>query len=444
MGKETTGPIAEIDLCRAWTRLPRSIPLTTTDGRSVDVIHLGSWTHGFGPDFRNAIISIDGGPTEHGSVELHLRTRGWSDHRHHLDPRYNDVILHIVGQHDEVETRRSDGKLVPTVVLDIRALGLPTHEVDWSLVGGAVCAERLAREQPDLIRGIVERLGDNRITARAARIESRLTETTPDAVLYAEILDALGYVSNRDPMAAIVSRLPWTNLVVIAGQETDTFDRTLAALLGVGGFLPLSDAEIAYTGLDPDRAHTLTKIWAGIAWEWDVKPITPTDWILARIRPSNHPIRRLVQAAALVTGSDFHLTAQLLDPLRAAADPTTFLMELVDRQDVPALGIDRARAIVTNVLVPFGFVLASQTGDADLAESTARVWESLPGAESNERTRRAVRQITGDVGMKRLGARLQQGLIHLDQSLCGPRRCYECPIAAVVVRESAADGISLG
>ena len=48
------------------------------------------------------------------------------------------------------------------------------------------------------------------------------------------------------------------------------------------------------------------------------------------------------------------------------------------------------------MLIPFGFALASQTGDAELAESTARVWESLPGAESNERTRRAVRQITGE------------------------------------------------
>jgi len=444
MGKEMTGPIAEIDLCRAWTRLPRSIPLKTTDGRSVDVIHLGTWTHGFGPDFRDAIISIDNGPTEHGSIELHLRTKGWSDHRHHLDPRYNDVVLHIVGQHDTVETRRADGKLVPTVVLDIQALGLPTHEVDWSLVGGAVCAERLALEQPDLIRGIVGRLGDNRITARAARIESWLTEQTPDAVLYAEILDALGYVGNREPMAEIVARLPWANLVVIAGQDSGSFDRTIAALLGVGGFLPLSDAEIAHTGLEPDRAHGLASIWAGIATDWNVEPMPSTDWTMARIRPTNHPIRRLVQAAALIASTGFHLTANLLSSLRAAADPTPFLIECVDRVGVPALGSDRARAIATNVLIPFGFALASQTGDSDLAESTARVWESLPGAESNERTRRAVRQITGEVGMKRLGARLQQGLIHLDQTLCGPRRCYECPIAAVVVRESAADGLSLG
>jgi hypothetical protein len=46
--------------------------------------------------------------------------------------------------------------------------------------------------------------------------------------------------------------------------------------------------------------------------------------------------------------------------------------------------------------------------------------------------------------MRRLGARLQQGLIHLDQSLCAPRRCFECPIAAVVVRETAPQSGLLG
>jgi hypothetical protein len=437
MSADASGPIAEIDLCRAWTRLPRSIPLTTTDGRTIDVIHLGTWTHGFGPDFRDAIIAIDNGRTEHGSIELHLRTRGWTEHRHHLDPRYNDVILHIVGRHDEVETRRADGKLVPTVVLDIQALGLATHEVDWSLVGGTICAERLAREQPDLIRGIIGRLGDERMTARSARIESALTTTTPDAVLFAEIMDALGYTSNRAPMAAICERLPWPNLATIASQGADSLHRLCAVFLGIGGFLPLSDAEIAHTGLDPARGHALIDEWSRIASSWNIAPITPTDWTLARIRPSNHPIRRLVQAAALISGTNLHLTTHLLALIREGLDPTETLIGLVDSAGVPALGSDRARAITTNVLIPFAFALASQNDDFDLAESTAKVWETLPGAESNERTRRAIRQVAGDTGLKRLGARLQQGLIHLDQTRCGPRRCYECPIAAVVVRESA-------
>ena len=343
-----------------------------------------------------------------------------------------------------VETRRADGKLVPTVVLDIKTLGLATHEVDWSLVGGTVCAEHLARAQPELIRDIVCKLGDGRMTARSARIESRLTTLPPDAVLYAEILDALGYVSNRGPMAAVAERLPWPVLTALASQASDPFHRLCAAFLGAAGFLPLSDIELALTGLAPARAQSLTDDWSVIAADWATDSMAPTDWTLARIRPSNHPIRRLVQAAAILAGSELRLSTRLLGPLRDGTDPTDAMIELVGACGAPALGKDRARAITTNVLIPFAFAIAGQTGDVDLGDAVALVWESMPGAESNERTRRAVHQVTGDVGMKRLGARLQQGLIHLDQSLCAPRRCFECPIAAVVVREGAPQSGMLG
>lgn len=438
------GSIAEIDLCRAWTRLPRSVPLQTTDGHLVDVIHLGTWTHGFGPDFRGAIISIDNGVAQHGSIELHLRTRGWTDHRHHLDPRYNDVVLHVVGRSDPVETRRADGKLVPTVVLDIQALALPTHEVDWSLVGGAVCAEQLARDQPNLIRDIVGKLGDQRMTARSARIESRLIAMPPDAVLYGEILDALGYSSNREPMAAIADRLPWSVALSLSDRADDRFSRLCAAFLGTAGFLPLSDVERSLTGLEIGITQGLAADWLAISKDWRITAIPATSWALARIRPSNHPIRRLVQAAAILAETTHGLGPQVLAQLRAGQDPTNLLIERVATAGAPSLGNDRARAITTNVLIPFAFALAGQNGDADLTDGVARVWESMPGAESNERTRRAIHQVAGEIGLKRLGARQQQGLIHLDQTLCMSRRCFECPIAAVVVREAAPRNPRLG
>jgi hypothetical protein len=44
-------------------------------------------------------------------------------------------------------------------------------------------------------------------------------------------------------------------------------------------------------------------------------------------------------------------------------------------------------------------------------------------------------QISGDVGLKRIGGRAHQGLIHLDQVLCAPRRCYQCPIGQLVVAQ---------
>jgi hypothetical protein len=90
--------------------------------------------------------------------------------------------------------------------------------------------------------------------------------------------------------------------------------------------------------------------------------------------------------------------------------------------------------IVVNALLPFALALAEQTGDAKLADGASAAWERLPTAEGNEVTKRALRQVGGSARLPGLGARGQQGLIHLDGALCGPRRCYECPIAERVLR----------
>jgi hypothetical protein len=428
------GPWAtELDLCRAWTQLPRSVRLLTRDGRAIDLIHLGTWTHGLGPDFRDALVSIDNGPVQSGSIELHLRSRGWVDHGHHLDPAYNSVILHVVGQFDAVDIRRADGRLIPTLLLNVDITGPATRPIDWSLVGGTTCAPSLAADDPETIRAIAGRLGDARMNDRVALVEADLALAPPDAVFYRWLMDAFGYSRNQAAMAAVVERAPWNVVASVCQQGRNTFASVSALLLGAGGYLPLSDTERDRAGLDPTVAADIERKWHQARKRLAIEAIPPTTWELARLRPANHPALRLVQAASLVASADGQPAGVLLDCIRDRRDPTSEIAELVGRNLGLRIGDDRARAIVINVVLPFGYAMSSHTGDQELAACAAELWEALPGAESNERTRRATRQITGDIGIRRQVARIQQGLIHLDRTLCGPRRCYECPIAAAVL-----------
>lgn len=425
--------VTELDLCQAWTQLPRSLELRSTDGQVIEIVHLGAWTHGLGPDFRNAMVCFDGKDFQTGSVELHLRTRGWIEHGHNLDPRYNDVVLHVVTTADRVETRRQDGKLVPVVVLAANAHKSIHRTEDWSLVGGEVCAAHLAAESPAQLIVALESLGDERMSARSAQMEANLTRVPPDQVLYEAVLDALGYAANREPMRTLSERLPWPILSSIVAMSKVPADTAIAALLGASGFMPMSDSEFGHTGFAPERHAELTELWRSLSAKWALSAIPSTAWQLARVRPLNHPIRRLVQAALLFAHGQPGLTAALLRPIRHGDDSTRHLTEMVAVSGGPTLGEGRARAITTNVLIPFGFALASHSGDTILGERVAELWGSLKAGESNERTRRAIRQISGPVGLKQIGGRAHQGLIHLDQVLCGPRRCYQCPIGRLVV-----------
>lgn len=85
--------VPELAVSAAWQAQGFAGPLRTVDGRLVEVVHRGTWTHGFGPDFRDALLLFDGREMRAGSVEVHLRTAAWVGHGHHLDPRYDDVYL---------------------------------------------------------------------------------------------------------------------------------------------------------------------------------------------------------------------------------------------------------------------------------------------------------------------------------------------------------------
>src|SRR5438876_8816971 len=64
-------------------------------GRPLNISSPGWWNLEAGPDFRSAEIFI-GDQRCCGDVEIHLNSEDWYHHRHHLDPRYNNVILHVV------------------------------------------------------------------------------------------------------------------------------------------------------------------------------------------------------------------------------------------------------------------------------------------------------------------------------------------------------------
>jgi hypothetical protein len=278
-------------------------------------------------------------------------------------------------------------------------------------------------------------LGDVRLAAKSARIEARLTELPPGEVLYQELFDGLGFAANREPMRAVASRLPLADLELALGTVSGgrRLDLARGLLFGVAGFLPLSPVEASFARISPAEAAEAERFWreAGSAWH-DVS-VPATDWTRARVRPANHPALRLSAGAALIADARGGLVAALRAPLQQGTDPVAALRELAIWNGESGIGEDRAVGLVANALLPFALALAEHTGDSRLADSASAAWERLPPAESNEVTRRALRQVAGSARLTNLGARGQQGLFHLDTSLCGPRRCFECPIAARVL-----------
>ncbi len=426
----------ELDVSLAWHRGEIPSRLTTIDGQAVEVVFRGTWSHGLGPDFADAMLLFDQRDLRTGAVEIHLRTRGWQEHGHQFDRRYVPVVLHVVARHDGNETRRADGGLVPVVDLaanDWQPAASAVAAHDWSVFGGLSCAEQLAATDPERVRQAIWHLGDRRLATRAARVEAEFDRHPPAEVLYRLVLDALGFSENREPMASIAERLPLAPLEAAIASGRSGTGRQVARglLLGIGGFLPLAPADAAAAGLSPDAAAAVERCWAATGGPWRQEALPPTAWTRVRVRPANHPAARLVAAADLVAFAAARggLLTALLDPLRTGNDPVAPLRDATDGR----IGAERATTLVVNGLLPLALALASRTGDRDLLDAASTAWERLPATESNARTRRALRQVAGSSRLRGLGGRGRQGLVELDATLCAPRRCHACPVALAVV-----------
>ena len=101
---------------------PRWRPATlhTLDGQPITVHSPGRWNVHPGPDFLQATITFADGQRRRGDVEIHRYASGWTAHRHHADPRYNSVMLHVFLWNDRKDQAvlRADGQGIPQVALE--------------------------------------------------------------------------------------------------------------------------------------------------------------------------------------------------------------------------------------------------------------------------------------------------------------------------------------
>jgi hypothetical protein len=71
--------------------------LRTESGDILEIFDPGELNHSDGPDFLNAKIKI-GKLIHYGAIEIHWNSKDWFAHKHHLDRKYDNVVLHVVAE----------------------------------------------------------------------------------------------------------------------------------------------------------------------------------------------------------------------------------------------------------------------------------------------------------------------------------------------------------
>ena len=403
-------------LARLWQqRAARQREFCTDAGRRVRVLYPGRAGTAAGPDFRDALLEVEGLGLVRGDVELHLRQQDWYAHGHATDPNYNGVVLHAALQVSPHTTRLQNGSQAPVISLadlvadDDAAAGSAPQEL-WPIL------EQQGWQQPmdDAEWGhLLDAAGDARFQQKSDWFCRLLTEQSAAQTLYEGLMESLGYRANRQPFLKLAHTAPYAALLqevtpLPPAERAAALERRLLQLSG----LPLPAGQSA-AGRAP----------AGIGYG---RPLTAAEWHCFRVRPANHPRQRIAGAARLLARfiNDAAAPDSLpaaLTALVAAGPPAKLTAALTvvaePGQKTAYIGAARARDIAINVVLPFCHA-HSATGAATSPALT--LYHTFGQLQDNEITRETAAQLNAPPKIAAT-ARRQQGLLHLHRLLSGGR-----------------------
>ena len=422
--------------------------LLTSDGKGIEIIHPGKERDDYGPDFGEAILWVEEKGLLQGDVEIHVRSSQWQAHGHHLDPRYNAVVLHVVMWDDRGYIYLQNGEKVPVLAL-LPYLILPLEKLQSLLeLPLAQPCRKASGHNPGAIAELVDRAGEERFLSKADRFKSELAIRKEEQVLYEGIMGALGYARNKQPFQELARRLPMSLLPSLAEARTTLgYSFKLQALfLGMSGLLP--EQRYLRKAEEERIASELSRVWRSFGIS---ETMTEAAWRFLKVRPGNFPPRRLVAASYLLARyKEEGLLGgmlRLVNRERKQAFKEMELGLLVESDDYWAshfdfgveavrkpnlIGRARAREIVVNILLPFFLAWAELTSQLSLKVRVLELYHSYPRMEENRVTRYTGRRIFGPDGLKKINlARRQQGLIHLYNTFCSEQRCADCPLVRI-------------
>ncbi len=446
--------LPEKEIIKIWQhQFPGSTELTTEGGEPIKVIYPGRINDDRGADFRDAVIATSRGLIK-GDIEVHVKSSDWRLHRHHHDPVYNRVILHVVMWHnDNGATNLQNQENVPVLALCKYIKGPISRSSNWvysPTTLGMPCLKAVGHLSSGIIAEFLDAAGEERFLAKATRFQLDLAQMEASQCLYRGMMEALGYAKNKLPFLELARRLPLRMLESMAQgkiSNEDCLARQQALLLGTAGLLPSQRPDRLQHSQSDKWIGKLERLWVSMHL---TEAMSANAWHLFKVRPNNLPVRRIVAMSYLILRyREQGIFEAMVNMVREASVkkahdglveglliPTNgywashFDFSSSSLMKAPALlGTRRAADIIVNVILPFAFAWSKLTSQPELGRQALDLYGRCP--------RLVVNTVEGHLrNQLRLSsvlvnsAQRQQGLIHIYNTLCTQGRCNCCPLGA--------------
>ncbi|MDQ2718484.1 MAG: DUF2851 family protein [Bacteroidota bacterium] len=404
--------------------------LLSTNGDAIQVVHPGFHNTNQGSDFNEARIKIND-TLWAGNVELHINSSHWNLHRHSIDSNFNNVILHVVWNHD-VEIKDANGNNLPTLELQSRVskLLLEKYQQLMATPQFIPCERQIDLVNEFTLSSWKQRLVAERLIARSQKILKILAQTNDhwEETFWWLIAGNFGLKVNSEMFQKIAKTLP----VTILAKHKSSILQLEALLFGQSGLLKHTFNE-KYPAM-------LQKEYFFYQKKYQLQPVDGELFFL-RMRPANFPTIRLAQLAMLIHESE-HLFSKIKEAVSvdevkkmltvSANDYWHYHYTFDEESDykVKTLGKQMVDNIIINTIVPILFSYGDHHDDELFKEKAIRWLEEI-APEKN-----IITKGFENIGFANKNAFDSQAFIQLKNEYCNPKFCLQCAVGNSILKKA--------
>ena len=404
--------------------------LQTFHGDFIEIVKVGKLNHHAGPDFLEAEIIISD-KLWIGSVEMHVNSSDWNIHQHSDDIAYQNVILHVVWNHDsEVDILRQ--RNVQTLIL--QDFVKPEIVFNYQNIINSKLDKIYCEEFLDLIdfkqfSFWFERILIERFEEKTQIVLEILNQNNSnwEETLFKSLAKNFGLKVNVETFEL------WSNSFPFNVLQKIQFDalKVEALFFGQAGFLE-EDYENAYF-------NQLKKEYNFLKNKYQIQAIENSLFRFSKMRPIGFPTIRLAQLAAIYT--------QYLSLFSVIIQPKNLkeFYKIFDKQELNSfwnthytfkneskfqlknLSKDKINNLLINTIIPIRYAFERQKDEVEIDFYLDLLNEMDPENNSilNEFER---------IGFENKTAKDSQQLIQLKKRYCSEKKCLNCAIGQQILR----------
>ena len=407
----------------------RHTNLKTTQGEVIELINVGEYNEGAGPDFFNARLDIAGQQWA-GTVEIHLRSSDWYIHNHELDKSYHNVILHVVWEHD-TEVFRQDNTPISTLELKhfvdeellLNYKKLVATKVKW-----IYCQDDFSEVDEFLLNSWLERLYLERLERKYLELESLLmaSKNNWEAVLFKLLSKNFGLKVNGEAFLSVANSLEWQTVVKLSSNR-EQFE---AVLYGQAGLLQEDIQEPYYQQLQKEYRYLKHK------FSLSNQGVLPVQFF--RLRPPNFPTIRLAQLASVYNSyknvfstlmdiKTKEMAYNFFDISVAPFWKNHYTFNSISKNSNKQLTEQFIDLLLINTIIPFQYAYSKHIGK-HISEDLLQLALSIDSERNNIIDKfNSLKQLTQS-------SMHSQALIQLKTEYCDKQKCLQCAVGNFVLK----------